>query len=142
VVASFELLLILVNTVLLRSIFYIGYTKLFVGVGFTAGITNVETINLETKVSNCSNLKSFPDYLVGAIGGLEFSDNPFICGGCVLSEYKQNCFALQNSAWEVFYPLTEKRCFASSCPSPFPQKSHKLLVAGGYDGSGQFFLFL
>ena len=117
--------------------FYLGHTKLLVGVGITESGkgTEVEIIDLETSLSNCSNLKDFPQSTYRAIGGLEFNDNPVICGGV----YTQECFSLQDSAWQVYEPLTEKRAYASSCPSPFPKESHKLLVAGGYDGTGQLF---
>jgi hypothetical protein len=91
---------------------------------------------LESSLSNCSNLKDFPESTYAAIGGLEFNDNPVICGGV----YKQECFSWQDSTWQVYEPLIGKRGFTSFCPSPFPKESHKLLVAGGYDGSGQFFI--
>jgi len=93
---------------------------------------------LESSLSNCSNLKDFPESTYTAIGGLDFNDNPVICGGYTSPNYKRECFTWLDSAWQVYEPLIGKRGFASSCPSPFPKESHKLLVAGGIDGSGQF----
>lgn len=116
---------------------YLGYTKLLVGVGATISgkYTNVELIDLESSASNCSSLKDFPQYTAGAIGGLDFSDSPVICGG----GYKQECFSWQDSAWQIFDSLIQKRYHASVCLSPFPKESHKLLVTGGgFNGSGEF----
>ena len=97
---------------------------------------------MESSASNCSNLKNFPESTSTAIGGLEFNDNPVICGGFTYPETKKECFSWLDSTWQVFKPLTQKRYYASSCPSPFPRASHKLLVAGGNDSSGQFFIFV
>jgi len=69
--------------------------------------------------------------LFGTFGGLDFNDNPLICGGW----YVQECFSWSGSEWQVSSPLNEKRGYASSCSSPFPKESHKMLVAGG---SNQF----
>ena len=116
-----------------------GYTKLLVGLGFTESIINVdiEIIDLESSASNCSNLENFTEPTFAPFGGLEFNDNPFICGG-----YSNDCFHWQDSALQVFEPLNEMRSFAASCSSPFHKESHKLIVAGGTDGSGykKFFL--
>jgi len=89
-------------------------------------------------LSNCSNLKDFPASTYGAISGLDFNDNPVICGGA----YTQECLSWQDSIWQNYEPLIEKRYQASSCPSPYPKESHQLFVAGGYDGSGKFCIFI
>jgi hypothetical protein len=109
------------------------YTKILVGIGtIKSGEKNeVEIIDLEWSASHCSNLEDFPGD-IGEMGGLEFSNNPLICGG-----YQQNkCFSWKDSAWQVFPSLTEARSLASSCPSPFHKESHKLLVAGGSNEKG------
>ena len=69
-------------------------------------------------------------------------DNPVICGGSESlssDEYKQECFSWRDSTWQVFFPLTEERYYSAWCPSPFPNESHRLLVVGGYGGSGEHF---
>ena len=102
---------------------------MLVGVGYPS--TEIEIIDLESSASTCSNLKDFPEETIGPIGGLELDNNPVICGGFDSSGMpKQDCFSWKDS---------EKRGYASSCPSPFPKESHKLLVAGGNDGTGQHF---
>ncbi len=121
-----------------------GYTKLLVGVGSTEESekrTEVEIIDLETSSSSCSDLRNFSHAAITAIGGLEFNNNPFICGGYFKKYYflddpQYKCLSWSNSAWQDFSHLTEERKYASSCPSPFFKDSHKLLVAGGIDGGG------
>ncbi len=122
---------------LTKNKFYdIGYTKLLVGGGDTQGGTDgaikIEIVDLESSTSNCSSLEDFPEPTNGAIGGLEFDDNPVICGGA----YKQECFSWRDSAWQVFHPLNSPRYNAASCLSPYAEKSHKLFVVGGSDQSG------
>jgi hypothetical protein len=65
--------------------------------------------------------------LTGAFGGLDFNNNPLICGGAS----HQECFSWSGLDWQVASPLNEKRGYASSCPSPYPKESHKMIVAGG-----------
>jgi hypothetical protein len=78
--------------------FDLGYTKLLVGTGYT--YKEVEIVDLESSISNCSNLKDFPESTNSAVGGLEFNENPIICGGA----YKQECFSWQDSTWQVYEP--------------------------------------
>ncbi len=114
------------------------------GVGFTLdGKRNsIEIIDLESSTSVCSNLKDFPEPTHGAIGGLAFNNNPLICGGYKTDGIAEDCFSWQNSGWQVFEPLTEKKVFASSCPSPFPNETHKLLLAGGRNDSGGYIVLM
>lgn len=104
--------------------------------------TEVEIVDLESSATNCLSLEDFPKPRYGAIGGLDFNDNPLICGGLEsndIKDSKQDCFSWRDSAWQVFSPLTEQRYYSAWYPSPFPKESHKLLVAGGDGGSGVIF---
>jgi len=136
----------LINKKLLKNnlkLYFVGYKKLLVGAGETESAKDIEVeiIDLESSSSNCSNLKDFPKATHGAISGLDFNDNPVICGGYG-NRYKQECFSWSDSSWQVSSPLTQKRRYASSCPSPFPEESYKLMVVGGSDGSDNSSNFL
>jgi len=62
---------------------------------------------LESSLSNCSNLKDFPASTYGAISGLDFNDNPVICGGA----YTQECLSWQDSIWQNYEPKWYLYCF-------------------------------
>jgi len=120
----------------LNPCYITGYTKLLVGAGFknNSELTKAEIIDLESSKSHCDKTNEFPVNAHGVIGGLGFDDVPLICGGSV---NQQNCYSLKKSAWsDASKPLTEKRLFASSCPSPFPKKPNKQIVVGGVEGNG------
>lgn len=99
----------------------------------------VEIIDLKSSASSSSYLNGFPvTGMSGAIGGLDFNDDPLICGG----GDEPKCFTWRNSSWQISSPLNQKRYFPSTYTSPFPKESHKLMVAGGEDKLFGKFLFL
>jgi hypothetical protein len=119
-----------------------GFTKLLVGVGATKSGKNreVEIIDLESSLSYCSNLDNFPEPTIWGIGGLEFNDNPIICGGRrSYDNYTRECYSWRESAWEKSFSFSLRTGQAAFCQSPFPKESHKLIVAGGYGGGGKSF---
>jgi len=75
------------------KLYFVGYKKILIGAGETESAKDIEVeiIDLESSSSNCSNLKDFPKATHGAISGLDFNDNPVICGGYG-NRYKQECF--------------------------------------------------
>ncbi len=115
-------------------IFSLGFTKLLVAVGKTESGKNneVEIIDLETSLSNCSSLEDFPLPTYAAIGGLEFNNNPAICGGRrSYNNYSRECFSWRDSSWEKISSLPLRTGYAAFCQSPYPMESHKLIIAGG-----------
>jgi hypothetical protein len=119
----------------------LGFTKLLVGVGRTEGgklTAEVEIIDLESSLSNCSNLEDFPWPIDMAVGGLEFNDNPIICGGLLSNgNSTRDCYSWRESAWERSASLYRSTGEGAFCQSPFPKESHKLLIAGGYERGGK-----
>ena len=55
---------------------------MLVGVGFdSVELDEIEIIDLQSKDTKCDNMAKFPVRTLGAIGGLDYNDNPLICGG-------------------------------------------------------------
>jgi Galactose oxidase, central domain len=74
-------------------------------------------------------LPDFPDGRGGAIGGLNFNEEPIICGGSAGYTLYKSCWIYKSGAWTTSTPLTIERNFASYTDSPFP--GQKLFVIGG-----------
>jgi len=110
----------------------LGYTKLLIGLGlFDSGNTStVEIIDLETSSSTCSDLPDFPFFGRDSIFGLNFQDNPMMCGS---NDPVNNtdCFYFDNGLWNPSQPLTENRFSSGFSASPYPKVKSKIFVTGG-----------
>ena len=42
---------------------------------------DIEIANIGHTAATCDNLQKFPVPTAGAVGGLDYNDNPLICGG-------------------------------------------------------------
>ena len=96
----------------------------------------VEIINLEDPTSTCTDLSSYPLHFVGAVSTVGPNENPIICGGNTLASSTKNCYIHEGTMWNSFPSMNEGRSFAAALPSPYPNKTHLLLVTGGLDDSG------
>ena len=88
------------------------------------------------------NLEDFPQPSATGIGGLEFNNNPLICGGYNEKyEYQRECFSWRESVWQKLKSLPLKTAHAAFCQSPYPQETHKLIMAGGFgdESTGEHF---
>jgi hypothetical protein len=108
-------------------------TKLLVGVGAESGIfsDSIEIIDLESSSSSCQNLPTFPLATLGSFGGLGFDNQPMICDG---DKVNKKCFSLEGTKWVYSQSLKTARYLVGISSSPYPSKSQKFFVTGGYDG--------
>ncbi len=98
---------------------------------FDSGNTStVEIIDLETSASTCSDLPNFPFTSRDSIFGLNFQDNPMMCGS---NDPVNNtdCFYFDNGQWNPTQPLTENRLYPGFSASPYPKVKSKIFVTGG-----------
>jgi hypothetical protein len=100
----------------------LGYSKLLLTTGsmdynFQA---TVEIFDLSSNTASCKTLPQFPRYMAGALGGLNFKEEPFVCGGIVGYSIFQDCWTYQAGAWVTTPSLTNPRAVSSYSDSPFP----------------------
>ena len=64
-------------------LFFSAFTKLLVGVGNDVIniIDDIEIVDLASTKTKCDKMPKFPVETFGAVGGLDYNDNPLICGG-------------------------------------------------------------
>ena len=99
--------------------------------GGTSYLFPIEIIDLKSSSTTCKSLPPL-SLLGGAFGGLGPKDNPVICN----SNFGYNeCFIYKNNAWNQFPFLSSIRTAAAISPSPYPNKSHKFIVTGGWNYS-------
>jgi hypothetical protein len=79
-------------------------------------------------------LPALPYRPLAAIGGLNFNEEPFICGGIFQYTIYQVCWTYRAGAWVSTSPLTSARAYSSYSESPFPDQN--LFVIGGRTSSG------
>ncbi len=111
--------------------------------GYTdGGKMTVEIIDLEQSTSNCANLGDFPNQRYTMIGGLDFDYNPMLCAGFEFFDAKEDCFSWKDSSWKISSSLSVGRGNSAWSPSPFPNESHKFIVAGGINKEGTLSNFM
>ncbi len=113
------------------SITCLGFTKLLVGLGYTANgfrfEDNFEIIDLSMPSSVCQNLPNFPYKTYGPVGELIHQDYPLICGGA----NDKQCYSYQDGNWQEEASLAEDKLYASSALSPFPSNPFSMMISGG-----------
>ncbi len=112
-----------------------GFSKLLICGGFNPDGTDYNTcevINLASAASTCKNPPNFPAKVYRAIGGLGFKGNLIICGGYQNDARSNKCYSLENNEWVSSDSMNSVRSSAAAAQL----KDCKLLVTGGYDGSG------
>ena len=96
-------------------LFCSGSRKILVGVekvekvGFS---DDIEIIDLDSSATSCERVERFPLSVAGAIGGLDFDENPMICGGIANEtkiKYSADCHTFKNGSWTRTSPLSEPR---------------------------------
>jgi hypothetical protein len=107
-----------------------GFVNLFICGGYKTDAC--EVINLASSTSTCKNPPNFPATVSRAIGGLGFKGNPIICGGLQNDVSSNKCYSLENNKWVSSASMNSVRVDAAAAQL----KAGKLLVTGGYDGSG------
>ena len=110
-----------------------GFVNLFICGGYKTDAC--EVINLASSTSTCKNPPNFPATVSRAIGGLGFKGNPIICGGLQNDVSSNKCYSLDNNEWISSASMNSVRAYAAAAQL----KDGKLLVTGGYDGSGSIF---
>jgi hypothetical protein len=113
-----------------------GFSKLLICGGFNpVGLdyNTCEAINLASSASTCKNPPNFPAEISEAIGGLGFKGNPILCGGWQNGTDSNKCYSLENNKWVSSASINSVRVRAAAAKL----KDGKLLVTGGYDGSGR-----
>ena len=94
----------------------------------------VEIIDLESPNRTCKNLQNFPYIVMLPAGGLLSNGNPVVCGGDYGYGPVITCFSYQNTSWSAFPSMTWLRQYPAISESPYPNASHRFLVAGGLGG--------
>lgn len=118
----------------IKTLLFLGYSKLFIGPGFNAGeyFNTVEVIDLEYSSTSCQQLANYPHSVEGSIGGLDFSNNPLICGGKERPfAYYSDCFSYKQNQWVASKKMNVARAYSTVSPSPYPDKPSKLFITGG-----------
>jgi hypothetical protein len=113
-------------------IFFKGFSKLLICVGDIPYTNTCEVLNLASSASTCKNPPNLPATVYAAIGGLGFKGNPIICGGYQNGPLSNKCYSLENNKWVSSASMNSVRVFAAAAQLP----DGKLLVTGGYNGSG------
>jgi hypothetical protein len=111
---------------------FVGFTKLLICGGYYPYIDTCEVINLSSSASTCKNPPNFPAKVVDAIGGLGFKGKPILCGGYQNGSHSNKCYSLENNDWVSSASMNSVRVEAAAAQL----QDGKLLVTGGYDGSG------
>ena len=95
------------------------------------GIVDIcEVIDLESSTKTCKHLPSFPAGFEAAIGGLNFKENPIICGGFQNGARSNKCYTLEDNNWVSTASMNSATNDAAGAQLP----DGKILVTGGYDG--------
>ncbi len=111
-----------------------GFSKLLICGGEIPYTETCEVINLASSASTCKIPPNFPAKVNKAIGGLRFKENPILCGGEQNSVRSNKCYSLENNEWVSSASMNSVRVFAAAAQL----KDGKLLLTGGYDGSGSY----
>ncbi len=114
-----------------------GFSKLLICGGINLDgpdYNNCEVINLASSASTCKNPPNFPATVRAAIGGLGFEGNPILCGGYQNDTHSNKCYSLENNEWVSSASMNSVRVGAAAAQL----QDGKLLVTGGYDGSGSY----
>ncbi len=107
-----------------------GSSKLLICGGYSPSVTDTcEVINLSSSASTCKNPQNFPTTVHAAIGGLGFKENLILCGGL-----QNGTHSLENNEWVSLASLSSERAYAEAALL----QDGKLLVTGGYGGSGSY----
>jgi hypothetical protein len=109
-----------------------GFNKLVVCSG--VGARECEAIDLESSTTTCQNAPNFPVTVIEAIGGLQFKENPIICGGSDYFDYFTTCYTLENKKWVSSPSMNSVRYEAAAAQL----QDGRLFVTGGIDNSGYF----
>jgi hypothetical protein len=107
-----------------------GFSKILICCGVNTDIC--EVINLASSASTCQNPPNFPAAVYAAIGGLGFKENPILCGGRQNGASSNKCYSLENNKWVSSASMKSVRVDAAAAQL----QNGKLLVTGGFDGSG------
>jgi hypothetical protein len=110
-----------------------GFSKLLICGGYP-NIDTCEVINLASSASTCKNPPNFPAKVRAAIEGLGFKGNPIVCGGRQNDVRSNKCYYLENNEWVSSASMNSVRVYAAAAQL----KDGKLLVTGGYNGSGSY----
>jgi hypothetical protein len=110
----------------------IGFSKLLICGGHNLDNGTCEVINLASSASTCKHPPNFPAIVRLAIGGLGFKGNPIICGGVQNNVRSNKCYSLENNEWVSSANMNSVRAYAAAAQL----QDGKLLVTGGFDGSG------
>ncbi len=114
------------------TILFKDFSKLLICGGEYPDIDTCEVINLASSASTCKNPPNFPATVYRAIGGLGFKGNPILCGGYQNGVSSNKCYSLENNKWVFSASMNSVRVEAAAAQL----QDSKLLVTGGYDGSG------
>ncbi len=109
-----------------------GFCKLLICGGYNTD--TCELINLASSASTCKNPPNLPATVYRAIGGLGFKGNPIICGGWQNDVRSNKCYSLKNNEWVSSASMKSVRVDAAAAQL----QDGKILVTGGYDGSGSY----
>jgi N-acetylneuraminic acid mutarotase len=112
-----------------------GFSKLLICGGSNSDgpdYNTCEVINLASSSSTCKNPPNLPAKVAGAIGGLVFKGNPIICGGNQNDVKSSRCYSLENNEWVSSASMNSVGAEAAAAQL----QDGKLLVTGGFDGSG------
>ncbi len=95
----------------------------------------MEVIDLEYSDTTCQQLANYPREVEGPIGGLDFLDNPLVCGGAGqhVTTFYSECFSYKQNQWVASYEMNTEKAYSAVSLSPYPDKLSKLFVTGGYN---------
>jgi len=108
-----------------------------VGLGYSDAnwtiANSFEVIDLKSEYSTCPSQGSFPIQIAGSVSGMNYDNEPIICGGedpdSVSNAY---CRRFTNGAWKASpLLLTRNRSYGSSYFSPESLDNGRVFHAGG-----------
>ena len=108
-----------------------GRSKILVGLGWTpySSTNNFEVLDLDSTISKCKNLPTFPMSIAGAMGGMLTNETLVICGG------SSKCYTFNNAEWKLSFELKEEVIFGASTQS----SNDQFLISGGRNCTNYYF---
>ena len=115
-----------------RGTLFLDFSKILICGGYNPDIGTCEVIDLESTSTTCKSPANLPAKVYATIGGLQFNENPIICGGRQNNISSNRCYSLENNNWVSSDSMNSVREFGAAARL----QDGSLLVTGGYSGVG------
>ena len=112
--------------------FFLDFSKILICGGYNPDIGTCEVIDLESTSTTCKSPANLPAKVYATVGGLQFNENPIICGGRQNNISSNRCYSFENNNWVSSDSMNSVREFGAAARL----QDGSLLVTGGYSGVG------